>query len=145
MERNITTDQEKQNTGIRILSSNALKVIACICMLIDHVGLVLMYNKWYMRAVGRLAFPIFAFLIVQGAAHTSNIRKYILRLAVFALISEIPFDLAIHDRLWYLGAHILYTDSWTVCHILYGEPRTAWKVAGRDCAGHSTSGGISEV
>ena len=55
MERNITTDQEKQNTGIRILSSNALKVIACICMLIDHVGLVLMYNKWYMRAVGRLS------------------------------------------------------------------------------------------
>lgn len=75
MERNITTDQEKQNTGIRILSSNALKVIACICMLIDHAGLVLMYNKWYMRAVGRLAFPIFAFLIVQGAAHTSEYQE----------------------------------------------------------------------
>lgn len=119
MERNITTDQEKQNTGIRILSSNALKVIACICMLIDHVGLVLMYNKWYMRAVGRLAFPIFAFLIVQGAAHTSNIRKYILRLAVFALISEIPFDLAIHDRLWYLGAQNIFFTLTAGLFVIY--------------------------
>ena len=119
MERNITTDQEKQNTGIRILSSNALKVIACICMLIDHAGLVLMYNKWYMRAVGRLAFPIFAFLIVQGAAHTSNIRKYILRLAVFALISEIPFDLAIHDRLWYLGAQNIFFTLTAGLFVIY--------------------------
>ena len=119
MERKITTDQEKQNTGIRILSSNALKVIACICMLIDNVGLVLMYNKWYMRAVGRLAFPIFAFLIVQGAAHTSNIRKYILRLAVFALISEIPFDLAIHDRLWYLGAQNIFFTLTAGLFVIY--------------------------
>lgn len=119
MERNVTTDQEKQNTGIRILSSNALKVIACICMLIDHVGLVLMDNKWYMRAVGRLAFPIFAFLIVQGFVHTSNIRKYILRLAVFALISEIPFDLAIYDRLWYLGAQNIFFTLTAGLFVIY--------------------------
>lgn len=56
MERNITTDQEKQNTGIRILSSNALKVIACICMLIDHVGLVLMYNNGICEPLGVLHF-----------------------------------------------------------------------------------------
>lgn len=108
MERELTIDQEKQNTGIRILSSNALKVIACICMLVDHVGLVLMDNRWYMRSVGRIAFPIFAFLIVQGFVHTSDIRKYILRLAVFALISEIPFDLAIHDSLLYPGAQNIF-------------------------------------
>lgn len=105
---NILTGLKKQSTGIMFLSSNALKIIACICMLTDHVGLVFMENKWYMRAVGRLAFPIFAFLIVQGSVHTSNVRKYILRLAVFALISEIPFDLAIHDSLLYPGAQNVF-------------------------------------
>lgn len=106
MEKNLTAD--KKYTGIKILSSNALKIIACIFMLIDHVGLVFMADNVYMRAVGRLAFPIFAFLIVQGLMHTSDIRKYIMRMGAFALISEIPFDLAIHDRLWYPGAQNVF-------------------------------------
>lgn len=56
-----------------------------------------LYNA--MRIVGRLAFPIFAFLITEGVNHTTNIKKYLLRLGIFALISEIPFHLLVHGSL----------------------------------------------
>lgn len=72
----------------------ALKCIAMVCMLIDHTGAVLFPQYMILRVIGRLAFPIYCFLLVEGAMHTSNIRKYEMRLFGFALISEIPFDLA---------------------------------------------------
>ncbi len=81
----------KKSFGI---SSNTLKIFAYACMLCDHVGYVLVDDNSVMRAIGRLAFPIFVFLLVEGYRHTSNVKKYILRLFVFALISEVPYDLA---------------------------------------------------
>lgn len=87
-----------------------LKYIAMICMLIDHTAVILdgyfefiFKNYTLMRSIGRIAFPIFIFLLIEGFTHTSNKRKYIRNMGMFALISEIPFDLAFNDRFFYLG------------------------------------------
>lgn len=83
------------------LSSNVLKVIAVIAMVIDHSAVVFSLEPMALfRGIGRLAFPIFAFLIAQGAVRSKNRLKYILRLTVFAFISEIPFDLAFGES-WF--------------------------------------------
>ncbi|TCT16751.1 TraX protein [Natranaerovirga pectinivora] len=85
------------------MSNSTLKWIAIISMLVDHMGAVLFPQVIVFRAIGRLAFPIFAFLITEGFIHTQNINKYIMRLGVFALVSEIPFNLAFYGRWFYLG------------------------------------------
>lgn len=104
------------------LSGSALKMIAMVTMLIDHIGASLIengmmqkvvsdsvldaqvsslqhYTMWFavdkiMRGIGRISFPIFCFLLVEGFLHTRNWKKYALRLFLFGVISEIPFDLA---------------------------------------------------
>ena len=100
-----------QNGGV---SGVTLKWLAMLTMLIDHVASGFLYDYNFivphnllnlydiMRLIGRLAFPIFAFLIVQGYQHTSNLERYLRNLFVFALISEIPFDLAFNDQFLYL-------------------------------------------
>lgn len=82
------------------LSGSSLKIIAIITMLIDHIGAVLFPQCYLLRFIGRLAFPIFCFLLVEGFTHTRNVKKYALRLGIFALISEIPFDLALFNKLF---------------------------------------------
>ncbi len=76
------------------LSGFDLKVAAVVLMLIDHAGAFLFPNLKILRIIGRLSFPIFAFLICEGYEHTRDPKKYAMRLLVFALISEPFFDFA---------------------------------------------------
>jgi hypothetical protein len=71
-----------------------LKWIAIATMTVDHVGAVLYPELEVLRFVGRLSFPLFAYLLMLGMETTSNVRNYFIRLFVFALISQVPFFLA---------------------------------------------------
>ena len=75
------------------MTSFGLKIIAMITMLIDHLGNAWLKRTTFMNVIGRIAFPIFAFQISEGYIHTKNFSKYLLRLFLFALISQIPFNL----------------------------------------------------
>ena len=75
------------------MNSFILKIIACITMFIDHVGYAIFNGPSWFNYIGRIAFPIFAFQISEGYAHTRNIKKYLVRLLIFALVSQIPFML----------------------------------------------------
>lgn len=70
--------------------SDALKLIAIICMVVDHVGAVFFPHEILFRMIGRMALPIFAYQLSQGATYTSNLNKYMLRLFIFAVVSQIP-------------------------------------------------------
>ena len=98
-------------------SGSTLKMIALVIMFIDHIGAVIVQRTmamegfnhdfwsslyWPIRYVGRLAFPIFCFLLVEGFVHTSNVKKYLKGMLLFALISEIPFNLGIAGTLFSL-------------------------------------------
>ncbi len=73
------------------MSSFQLKVIAITTMLIDHIGVILFPEVIILRMIGRLAFPLFAFFITEGYRKTSDVKKYIKRLLLFSLISQLPF------------------------------------------------------
>lgn len=118
--------KEKHFQGI---NGNVLKLIAVVTMFIDHIGAVVIergilqdsptlslthiamlwsISFWWrldliLRLIGRASFPIFAFLLVEGFLHTRNVKKYGIRLLIFGLLSEIPFDLAVFQTPFYLG------------------------------------------
>ncbi|WFD08671.1 TraX family protein [Tepidibacter hydrothermalis] len=78
------------------LDTNFLKIIAIIAMTFDHTGKILFPDVLYFQIIGRIAFPIFAYCIVVGCLYTHDIKKYILRLFIFALISQPIYALANH-------------------------------------------------
>ena len=84
---------------IRILDGTMLKIIAMVSMVFDHVGDMFFPDSDWMRMVGRIAMPIFAFCITEGYIHTRNKKKYLMRMGIFALISEVPFDLAFDGKI----------------------------------------------
>lgn len=106
------------------VSGSTLKIIACVCMLIDHFAAsvlnyyintlpssVLFANSTLlnisdiMRCIGRIAFPIFCFLMAEGFVHTRSKLKYLRNLLIFAIISEIPFDLALFSGEFFYPAY----------------------------------------
>ena len=75
------------------MSSFAIKLIAIITMFCDHFGDAILGRFSVLNIIGRIAFPLFCFQIVIGYKHTKNINKYIIRLLLFGIISQIPFSL----------------------------------------------------
>lgn len=94
-----------------MLSSFALKIIAVICMVCDHVSLSIFHNFSYLNVIGRIAFPIFAFQITEGYIHTKNLKKYFEKLLLFALISQIPFMLFLSPLTSSFSLNIFFTLS----------------------------------
>lgn len=90
------------------LPQEGLKLIACMTMLMDHMGVALFHATW-LRVVGRIAFPIYCFLLAEGAHYTKNPRNYALRMAAVMLLSEIPFDYAVYGASTWLHQNVLAT------------------------------------
>ena len=82
-------------------TSFSLHIMAMAFMLCDHLwGTIVQGNDW-LTCIGRLTFPLYAFMIVEGYFHTKNLKKYVCRLLLFAVVSEIPFNLAMGSRVFY--------------------------------------------
>ncbi len=92
------------------LTAAVLHIIAMTLMLMDHLWATLLPAKEWLTCAGRVAFPIFAFMAVEGYFHTRSFKKYILRMLLFAVLSEIPFDL-MYGGTWFYPVHqnVLWT------------------------------------
>ncbi|MCM1104139.1 MAG: conjugal transfer protein TraX [Clostridium sp.] len=153
------------------ITGSTIKLIAIIAMLIDHIAAVILermlmragyllattntnlLSEWIaehrllyfsymiMRLIGRFGFPIFCFLLVEGFLHTHNRKKYALRLCLFALVSEIPFDFAFRGEWFYTGyQNVFFTlflgllamcaFSWIKEHVKGGVPGVLCLAAG---------------
>ena len=133
------------------MTGSALKLLAVVSMVVDHVGMFVFRNNeafqqvlctlgsreitpyFLMRAFGRLAFPIFAFLIVEGFVHTRNRFKYGRNLLLFALISELPWNL-IHAGTWHYSTQnvffTLFLGYMGLCCMSYWKEVPMKKVVG---------------
>ena len=79
-------------------------------MLCDHLWATVIPGSNWLTCIGRIAFPIFAFLIVEGYTHTRNLKKYVMRLLLCAALSEVPFDLVMGGRAFYpFHQNVLWT------------------------------------
>ncbi len=91
------------------LSQEGLKSIACAAMLLDHIGAILFPQELGLRIIGRMAFPIYCFTLVEGAHYTKNPQKYALRLLLGVLLSEIPYDLALFGGFSWAHQNVMIT------------------------------------
>ena len=100
---------ERTSSFPRFLSNNQLKILALIAMTADHVGLQLLPQLGFLRIIGRLAFPIFAYMIAEGCQYTRNRKKYLLTLAVMAALFQIVYFVAMDSV--YQGIFVTFTLS----------------------------------
>ncbi|MEI0737787.1 TraX family protein [Paenibacillus sp. JTLBN-2024] len=73
-----------------------MQLIAMLTMLMDHIGIVFFEDRLWLRMVGRAAFPIYAYALVQGHRYTKSPSRYLVRLFVLALLSQVPYQLALN-------------------------------------------------
>lgn len=113
--------------------------MAMAFMLCDHLwGTIVPGNDW-LTCIGRITFPIFAFMLVEGYFHSSSLKKYFLRLLIFALISEIPFNLAMGSRVFYpIHQNVLWSFIIALALICWNEKaknsEKIWKRIAVACA-----------
>ena len=108
----------------KLLDGSGLKVLAMTTMILDHVASALLGDTRIivfrlgtriidlydlMRAVGRISFPLYAFLLVEGFAHTRSVKRYAGNLLLFAMLSEIPWNLEHSGRLLYGSQNVMFT------------------------------------
>lgn len=86
------------------ISAAVLHILAMVLMLMDHLWATLLPAQDWLTCAGRVAFPIFAFMSVEGYFHTHNFKKYAQRMLLFAVLSEIPFDL-MYGGTWFYPVH----------------------------------------
>ena len=102
----------EKNKGI---NTDIIKLIAIFTMLTDHTGILLIGKAGadcvqILRMVGRFSMPLYAFLLAEGFYHTSDIKKYLFRVLLFAFITEIPYDLFLYGKVFSMqGSNILFT------------------------------------
>lgn len=94
------------------MNKNFLKVVAFLSMIIDHIGAALFPSLIFLRLIGRIAYPIFAFSVAEGYFFTKNKKKYLFRLFIFAFISIVPFSLFCKGTLFYF-------EHWNVMFTLF--------------------------
>ncbi len=101
------------------LSATALKLIALIAMIFDHAGDAFFPEQTWMRAIGRMAFPIFAFCVSQGCIHTHDRVSYLKRLLLFGAVSEIPFDLMTSGKLLeFHHQNVMFSFAWALTGVI---------------------------
>ncbi|MDO4192684.1 MAG: TraX family protein [Erysipelotrichaceae bacterium] len=105
----------------QLLDGTMLKIIAMISMVFDHAGDIFFPGLMWPRMAGRLAMPIFSFCIAEGFAHTHDQKKYLMRIGMFALISEIPFDLAFEGKIGLGHQNIMLTYFLSVIGLMLFE------------------------
>ena len=91
------------------IPGSTVKLIAMACMFIDHFAALFLEISHptlssFLRSIGRIAFPLFAFLLTEGLIHTHSKAKYCRNLFIMALLSEMPFDLAFHGAVFDPGS-----------------------------------------
>ena len=96
------------------LSNNSLKLIAMVTMTVDHIGMIYFPGQMLWRAIGRLAFPIYAFMIAEGCRHTRSMKRYLLTMGLLAAVSQTVATAVIGA--W--NMNVLVTFSFSVALIL---------------------------
>ena len=112
-------------------TSAFLHILAMVLMLCDHLWAAVVPGNDWLNCIGRIAFPIFAFMIVEGYFHTRSVKKYALRLLIFALLSEIPINLMIGGRVFYpIHQNVLWTFLIALGMIHWNEKAAATEKTG---------------